>query len=67
MGLHRLGIRNGMAKLNEKQVLEIKKLLKTKKYTQEKIGNMFNVSRSAILGIHLGNNWRWLNENTTNT
>ena len=47
---------NGMAKLNKEQVIKIKELLK-KKMSQQKIANIFGVSRSAILKINLKKTW----------
>ncbi len=51
-----LGSKNGMAKLNEVQVIEIKQLLK-KGLSQYKIAAIFNVSRSTILMIKLEKRW----------
>ncbi len=45
------------SKLNENDVIEIKKLLITN-LSQYKIGKLFNVSRSAILNIKNGSNWK---------
>jgi DNA-binding transcriptional regulator YiaG len=50
------GSNNGTAKLKETDILKIRELLKTK-LSQQKIANMFNVSRSAILMIHLNKRW----------
>lgn len=54
--INNTGEKNGMSKLDFKKVYEIKKLLKTG-LSQQKIANKFNVSRSAILKIHLGKTW----------
>lgn len=51
------GIKNGMAKLTNIDVLEIKEKLKSK-VSQYKIAKEYNVSRSAILKIHLGKTWK---------
>ena len=51
------GEKNGMAKLNEIKVAEIKELLK-QGVSQYKIACKYSVSRSAILKIHLGKTWR---------
>lgn len=51
------GERNGQSKLTEIQVKEIKILL-SKKTTQQKIADMYGVSRSCILGIHIGRLWK---------
>ena len=58
--INNTGVNNGMVKLNENSVLEIKKLLK-QGLTQQKIASMFNVSRSAVLSIHLNRTWKYLN------
>ena len=50
------GSKNGMSKLKESDVLQIKQLLLAKK-SQYAIANKFNVSRSCILKIHLGKTW----------
>ena len=52
-----LGSKNGMAKLNEKQVKEIKVLL-LKGLSQYKIAKLYNVSRSTILMIKLEKRWK---------
>lgn len=51
------GVKNGMAKLNERKVREIKELLK-QGISQYKIAKKYNVSRSAILKIHLNKTWQ---------
>lgn len=51
------GMKNGMAKLNGIKATEIKDLLK-QSVSQYKIAEMYNVSRSAILKIHLGKTWK---------
>ena len=51
------GIKNGMSKLNEIKVREIKELLK-QGISQYKIAKKYNVSRSAILKIHLNKTWK---------
>ncbi len=51
------GVKNGMAKLNESKVCEIKELLK-QGISQYKIATKYNVSRSAILKIHLNKTWK---------
>lgn len=50
------GSNNGTSKLKEADIPKIRELLKTK-LSQQKIANMFNVSRSAILMIHLNKRW----------
>jgi len=54
--INNTGIKNGMSKLNNSEVVEIKDLLKNG-LSQQKIANKFNISRSAILKIHLGKTW----------
>lgn len=51
------GEKNGQAKLTELKVKEIKTLL-SEKITQQKIADKYGVSRSCILGIHLGLRWK---------
>lgn len=51
------GVKNGMAKLNEIKVCEIKELLK-QGISQYKIATKYNVSRSTILKIHLNKTWK---------
>lgn len=50
------GERNGMAKLNEQQAREIKKLLKTG-MTHKEIGLRYGVSRSNVGAIANGKRW----------
>lgn len=47
----------GYRKLNESQVKEIKRLLKTN-LTQPDIAKMYKVSRGAISNIAYGQTWR---------
>lgn len=54
------GEKNGMNILQEEQVIEIKKLLKTG-LSQQKIAEKFNVSRSCILSINIGRTWKHTN------
>ena len=55
--INNTGEKNGMAKLNERKVREIKELLK-QGISQYKIAKKYNVSRSAILKIHLNKMWK---------
>ena len=48
------------SKLTEKQVIEIKQLYIPYKFTQYKLAEMYNVSRSAIESIICGYNWQHL-------
>lgn len=51
------GSGNGMSKLNEGDVIEIKKLLSEGVLTQQKIADMFNISRRTIGSIKDGKTW----------
>ena len=51
------GINNGMSKLNPQKVREIRLLLRDGN-SQYKIANIYNVSRSAIMNIHNGRDWK---------
>ena len=54
------GEKNGQSKLKESDVVEIKWLLggSNGNISQAKIAKLFNVSRSTILGIHIGRLWK---------
>lgn len=54
------GENTGSAKLKEFQVLEIKRLLGTGRFTQKELGIMFNISKSVIEHINLGLKWKYL-------
>lgn len=54
------GSDNGQSVLDEKKVLKIRKLYKTKKYTQDDLGEMFGVSRSLVSMIINRKRWRCL-------
>ena len=54
--INNTGEKNGMSKLNEEKVKEIKILL-SNKVSQYKIAELFNISRSAILKINLKQTW----------
>jgi DNA-binding XRE family transcriptional regulator len=54
---HARGIRNGLAKLNDIKVKEIRRLHKTGKYTQNKIAAKFKVSRQVIGAILKKKTW----------
>jgi len=58
----RNGEKNSQAKLNIKQVIEIKEML-NKKVSFSKIANLFNVSKSTIGAIKYGKNWSSVKEN----
>lgn len=57
------GENNHGAKLNDEKVIEINKLLDDGNLTLDKIGKMFNVSRSIISSINAGKNWGHLKIN----
>lgn len=50
------GVKNGMSKLTEENVIQIKVMLKNG-FSQQKIADKFKVSRSCILKINLGKTW----------
>jgi len=52
------GERNYNAKLNQKSVNQIKKLLQIGSYTHEQIAKKFDVSRATISMIHIEKNWK---------
>lgn len=52
------GSNHGMAKLNETQVVEIKKMLKDVAITYRGIGELFNVAEETIGDISRGQAWR---------
>jgi hypothetical protein len=54
--LSRTGELNGMARLTEEDVRDIRKLLPL--YTNVQIADMFNVKRSAISNIRSGKSWK---------
>jgi hypothetical protein len=53
-----IGSKMTQSKLTEKEVVEIRELLKQGKLSPNKIGRKFNVSGSAIRSIRSGANWR---------
>lgn len=54
---NRKGEDHARSKLTEKQVLEIKELLKIGKYRQRDIADMFGVAQATICLINTGKNW----------
>lgn len=54
----RRGSKRSDAKLDELKVSRIKQLLSTGAVTQKQIAGIFGVSRSTILGIHIGKTWK---------
>ena len=57
------GEKNGKSKLNNEKVLQIIKLLQTKKYSYQEIGRMYGVSDSAISNIKNKKTWKHLTKN----
>jgi len=55
------GEKNGLAKLTELDVIEIKKMLKNKKLTHKEIAKKYSVSRSRVTSIKSGTTWKHLN------
>tara|TARA_X000001382_G_C3155549_1_gene174421 strand:- start:171 stop:698 length:528 start_codon:yes stop_codon:yes gene_type:complete len=53
-GTHDIGTNNSRALINESQLLKIRKMLKSKKYTHKQIGKLFGVSGSFITKINCG-------------
>ncbi|WP_188074727.1 GIY-YIG nuclease family protein [Planococcus sp. ANT_H30] len=49
---------SGMAKLTDKDVREIRRLLKETKLTQQDIANFFNVTQSTVNSIKLNRTWK---------
>lgn len=52
------GSQNGIAKLNEQQVAEIKDLFNNTKLTQQQIGDLFGVDQTTISLIKTGKHWK---------
>lgn len=57
-GTHNKGERHGMSKLTKKQVIEIRNLYSTGKYSYANIGKMFKVSRANIGDIVRKDSWK---------
>lgn len=54
------GEKNANSILKEEQVLEIRKLAKSRLVTYQKIAEMFGVKRQTVKDIALGRTWAWL-------
>jgi len=52
------GSKNGKTKLNNEQVINIKKLLKDNKLTQAEIAKIFKISQSTINQINKNKTWK---------
>lgn len=57
-----IGELNNGAVLKEEDVIQICELLNQKKYTLQRIANMFNVSKSTIFSIKNKTSWRYITE-----
>ena len=57
---HPRGSAQGKSRLNEEQVLEIRRLLRDKTAPQNKIARWYEVSPYVISQIKLGKTWGWL-------
>lgn len=60
------GSQNAQSKLNEEQVLEIKRLLAETNLTQKEIGEKYGVDHRTISLIKRGKNWTHVNYQPTN-
>lgn len=60
-----IGVKQKDAKLNKKQVIEIKRLLETD-ISQNKIAKQFNVSPTTITDIKKGRKWKHIGKNLKN-
>lgn len=52
------GERNGQSKLTEDKVMQIRQLLNEDNRSAREIGELFNVSKGAIMDIKSGRRWR---------
>lgn len=52
-----IGVKNGMAKLTEEQVKDIRQMYKTGRYTHRDLSTLFNINRKGIYQIL--NNFIW--------
>ena len=59
------GEKNGRAKLNNEKVLEIIKLIQSKKYSLVEIAKMYNVTPTSISAIKNKKTWKHLTKNIT--
>lgn len=60
--IYRYGKKSGSGKLSIEQVLEIRTLFKTGKYTKVELGKMFKVTDTAIGRIIKRETFQWLND-----
>ena len=56
-----VGEANNMTKLKTLEVLEIRRLYATGKYTQRMLAKMYNITQSAIKSITKRQTWKHLN------
>ncbi|MGW8116577.1 endonuclease [Staphylococcus xylosus] len=61
-GLCKRGSKHGLAKLKEKQVIEIRRLYDVENCTQRELAYKFNVSQRTIFNIVNKKVWVWLND-----
>ena len=52
--------RDVLAKLSPEKVIEIRSLYATGEYTQEQLGNLFNVNHRTIQSVTSNKTWRWV-------
>jgi len=58
-GTFAIGERNGQSKLTPEKILEIKKL-RSMGYSQEQVAHKFNINRSCVSKLEIGESWRYL-------
>jgi len=56
------GEKAGRAKLTKENVLTIKRLYRTGKYTGQQLGKRFNVHQNTVYSLLSGNSWKHLQE-----
>lgn len=59
-GRRACGENHGRAELKNKEIIQIKKLLKEEKYTQTAIASFFNISDSHISNIKANRTWGYI-------
>lgn len=58
ISINNRGSKNGMSKLTEEDVIEIKKLLKNTNMFQKDIAKLFDISSRRVRGIKSGETWK---------
>jgi transcriptional regulator with XRE-family HTH domain len=61
-GTDNRGSRHGSSKVNDKQVVDIKRLAEEGKFTQKEIGKMFNISQPSVSMIKNKKRWTYFDE-----